>query len=103
LPTDHSDESLHKSKAKAALLKAVELLSEVEVLVLDEVINAVTDNLIKEKKLLALLDKRGKTHVILTGRGASQLLIERADLVTEMKKVKHPFDGGVIAVEGLDF
>lgn len=103
LPTDHADESKHRLAAKAAMLKAVELLNEVDVLVLDEVINAVMDGLISEEELLVMLDNRGKTHVILSGRGASQLLTEKADLVTEMKKVKHPFDSGVVAVEGLDF
>ncbi len=103
LPTDHADDSEHRLAARAALIKAVELLTIVDVLVLDEVINAMGDGLISEEEVLALLDARGNTHVILTGRGASSILIGRADLVTEMKKIKHPFDQGVVAVEGLDW
>lgn len=103
LPTDHAEENEHRLAARAALVKAVELLNEVDVLVLDEVINAIGDGLLTEAEVLALLDSRGKTHIIMTGRGASDVLIERADLVTEMKKVKHPFDKGVVAVKGLDF
>lgn len=103
LPTDHASEDEHKKAAEGALLKAEELLGEVDVLVLDEVINAIGDGLIEESRVLKLLKKRGETHVILTGRGASERLIEVADLVTEMKKVKHPFDKGKKAVKGLDY
>jgi cob(I)alamin adenosyltransferase len=46
-------------------------------------------------------DKR--THVIVTGRDAPDMLIEAADLVTEMTKIKHPFDAGIKAARGLDF
>jgi cob(I)alamin adenosyltransferase len=67
------------------------------------VINAISDALLEEEAVLGLLDKRGKTHLILTGRGVSQSLIDKADLVTEMKKIKHPFDSGKLAVRGLDY
>jgi cob(I)alamin adenosyltransferase len=44
-----------------------------------------------------------KLHIICTGRSASPRLIEAADLVTEMKAVKHPFDKGVFAQKGIEF
>jgi len=75
----------------------------VSLLVMDEVVNAVKDGLIEEEDVFNILEKRGKVHVILTGRGVSKGLIERADLVTEMEKVKHPYDRGEVAVKGLDF
>lgn len=103
LPTDHAGEDEHRVAAEAAMVKARELLAEVEVLVLDEVINAVADGLIGEEEVMELLENRGGVHVILTGRGASEGLVEMADLVTEMKKLKHPFDIGKKAVRGLDF
>lgn len=103
LPTDHAKEDEHEMAAWAALEKAKEELKKVEVLVLDEVINAIGDGLVGENEVVDLIKKRGKTHVILTGRGASKKLIEMADLVTEMKKVKHPFDKGIAARSGLDF
>ena len=51
------------------------------------------------------MDERPElTHVVLTGRGAPQALIERADLVTEMSLVKHPFrEQGVKAQLGIEF
>jgi cob(I)alamin adenosyltransferase len=103
LPTDHSAVGEHRIAAGAAFLKAKELVEKVQVLVLDEIICAVKDGLVEEDEVLGLIDNRGETHIILTGRGASELMIEKADLVTEMRKVKHPFDKGVFAVEGLDF
>ncbi|KYZ76704.1 hypothetical protein AXX12_09835 [Anaerosporomusa subterranea] len=42
-------------------------------------------------------------HLVLTGRDASPLLIEKADLVTEMKEVKHPYQKGITAQKGIEF
>lgn len=110
LPTDKATPKEHKRAAVAALEKAEELLSRVEVLVMDEAVKAVTDKLIEEKEVLRVVKKRGQAHVILTGRGPSTSLriklsnlIKEADLVTECKKLKHPFDKGIKAVKGLDF
>jgi ATP:corrinoid adenosyltransferase len=75
----------------------------VDVLVLDEANNAVDDNLIELAELIELISNRGETHIVVTGRKAHPKLIEVADLVTEMKKVKHPFDKGELAIKGLDY
>lgn len=103
LPTDHAGEDEHKAAAIAALEKAKELLEKVEVLVLDEILNTIGDGLLSEEEVLELVEMRGKVHLVLTGRGASEKIIEVADLVTEMKKIKHPFDKGKKAVKGLDY
>lgn len=103
LPTDHATTKEHRQAAEAALKQAEKLLNQVDVLVLDEVNNAVKDKLIDLNHLTNLIKKRGQTHLILTGRGASGRVLEGADLVTEMKKIKHPFDCGQKAVQGLDY
>lgn len=103
LPSDHASVNEHSLAAKAALAKAIEILPEVDVLVLDEIINAIGDGLLEESAVLALIERRGATHLILSGRCVSDALIDQADLVTEMKKVKHPFDRGKKAINGLDF
>ncbi len=103
LRTDHASEDEHHRAAKSALAKALDLLPEVDVLVLDEIINAVSDGLLDESEVLNMLAKRGPTHLILTGRGASDTLINQADLVTEMRQIKHPFDKGQKAINGLDY
>ena len=54
--------------------------------------------------MFAALDtKREDLHVVLTGRGATDELIARADLVTEMKMIKHPYKAGIRAQAGIEF
>ena len=103
LPTDHASSEEHKQAAEAALSKATSLLGKVDLLILDEVNNAVKDGLVNVTDLSGLISKRGKTHIIITGRNAHKKIINMADLVTEMKKVKHPFDQGKKAMKGLDY
>ena len=50
-----------------------------------------------------LINKMGNTEIIMTGRNAPEELIKRADLVTEMKMIKHYFDKGVPARKGIEF
>ena len=75
LPTDKATPKEHKKAALEALQKAEELLSKVEVLVMDEVVKAVADGLIEEKEVLRVVKKRGKAHVILTGRGVTRTVL----------------------------
>ncbi|MBP9711743.1 MAG: cob(I)yrinic acid a,c-diamide adenosyltransferase [Candidatus Pacebacteria bacterium] len=74
-------------------------------LILDEVHNAVALDLIPLSQLLIFLDyaKDKVEYVITTGRDVPKEIIERADLVTEVRNIKHPFDKGVMATKGLDF
>ena len=72
--------------------------------ILDEMNYAVKYELVTEDEMMALLDKKpADLHVVLTGRDACEKLIERADLVTEMHLVKHPYDQGVKAQKGIEF
>ena len=74
------------------------------VVILDEVCNAVRLGLIDEQALLELVQNRDPgVHVVLTGRGASAAVIEAADLVTEMRCVKHPYDRGIKAQKGIEY
>jgi len=97
----------HEQAAREALAYA---RSEAELgtwnmVILDEVNNAVSLNLIKKEDVLAFVDavKSKVEHIILTGRDAPQEFIDRADLVTEMNDVKHPYDQGVKARRGLEY
>ncbi|MBE9112555.1 cob(I)yrinic acid a,c-diamide adenosyltransferase [Nodosilinea sp. LEGE 07298] len=78
---------------------------EVKTILLDEVNIALKHGFLSVEQVLAgLAEKPEMTHVILTGRGAPQALIDRADLVTEMTLVKHPFrEQGVKAQPGIEF
>ena len=76
-----------------------------DILILDEVNNAVALNLISKENVLEFVDfSKGKIeHLILTGRDAPQEFIDRADLVTEMRDIKHPFHQGTKAKRGLEY
>lgn len=74
-----------------------------DVLFLDESIYAVRAGLLREELLLAFLnDKPEHLEVILTGQEPSQALIHAADYVSEIKKIKHPFDKGMPARKGIE-
>ncbi len=103
---DKKTENEHKASAQAGLRFAEEkLLSEkYNLVILDEINNAVEMGLIDEKQILNLLDKVPKNvDVVCTGRNAPKSLIEKADLVTEMTEIKHPFQQGIVAKKGIDF
>lgn len=95
----------HIAAARAALTKALTVLRDQkpQLLVLDEVCNAINDGLIGEEEVLQFLSQRGSTHIVLTGRSASKKIVQSANLVSQIKKVKHPYDTGTLAVKGLDF
>ena len=76
---------------------------EADVVILDELNVAVGFGLVAVEDVLALVDaKPDHVELLITGRMAPPELIERADLVTEMREVKHPFQQGVLAREGVD-
>jgi cob(I)alamin adenosyltransferase len=100
---DVASEAEHKGAAEEALAKARELMGNADLLVLDEVNNALQDKLINLIDLIDLILLRKQTHLVLTGRGANPEIVKLADLVTDMRKVKHPYDNGKLAVRGLDF
>ena len=74
-----------------------------DVVVLDEANVAVKYKLFSEQDLLDIIDAKSKNlELVITGRGASAKIIEKADLVTEMKAVKHYFRNGVEARVGIE-
>jgi len=88
------------------LARAEELLKEkrVSIIVLDEILTLPQFGLTPEKKILELIDiKPEGTELILTGRGATPELIQHADLVTEMKEIKHYYSSGIIARKGIEY
>ena len=92
--------------AERAWEKVRELMADesIGLLVLDELNIALRyDYLDIEKVVAELTDRRPDLHVVVTGRNAKPLLIEAADLVTEMTLVKHHFKAGVKAQAGIEF
>ena len=75
-----------------------------DLVILDEINVVLHFGMVQISEILALLDnKADDTEVILTGRGAPPELIERADLVSRIELVKHPFERGITARQGIEY
>jgi cob(I)alamin adenosyltransferase len=86
-----------------ARVKDIISLGKYDVVVLDEANIAVKYKLFSEQDLLDIIDAKSKNlELVITGRGASPRIIEKADLVTEMNPVKHYFQNGVEARFGIE-
>lgn len=95
-----------KEQAKLALnaAAAAMLSGKYDVVVIDEVNVAAAWKLVDVKDVLKLIDEKPENvELILTGRYAPPEVIAKADLVTEMRKIKHPFDAGLPARKGIDY
>ncbi len=93
------------TRAGAGLAKALEamLSGEYRIVILDEVNTAVHFKILRETDVLDFIDKRpAEVELVLTGRYAPASFIGRADLVTEMREIKHYFERGVKAREGIE-
>ncbi len=94
------------ASTRKAWNKAVSLLRDhsFDLVILDELNVVLKHNYLPlEEVLTELRDKRTMLHVVVTGRNARDELMEVADLVTEMKLVKHPYRAGVKAQKGIEF
>ncbi len=73
-------------------------------IVLDEILGSIKAGLVTLDDVLGLIrDKPERLHLVLTGRGAPPELVDAADLVTEMRLVKHPYQQGIAAQRGIEF
>jgi len=96
----------HIEAAENALKLAKEKIQAggYDIVILDEINNAVSLNLIPIEDVLESIKNRPpELHLILTGRNAHASVIELADLVTEMRNIKHPYKEGITAQKGVDF
>lgn len=87
------------------LEKAINLCEKgkCDILILDEIIDTINLELVDYNKLLYFLNnKPSNTEVVMTGRDPNSELVDLADYVSEVKKIKHPFDKGIYARNGID-
>jgi cob(I)alamin adenosyltransferase len=75
-----------------------------DLVVMDEVVYAVTSNVMSVQDFCAFLDRKPETvELVLTGRDYPEAILQRAGYVTEMKQIKHPFDEGFLPRKGIEF
>jgi cob(I)alamin adenosyltransferase len=103
---DNSPREEHeKYAAEAVRICREKIFSEkYDVIILDEVNYAITLGLIDVQKIIKIIkEKPSELDLVLTGRDVKEEIVELADLVTEMKEIKHPFKSGIKAKKGIDF
>ena len=103
---DNSPREEHEKYAAEALRICREKIfsGKYNVVILDEVNYAINLGLIDVQEIIKIIkEKPSSLDLVLTGRDAKEEIIELADLVTEMKEIKHPFKSGIKAKKGIDF
>jgi cob(I)alamin adenosyltransferase len=103
---DSDDLSKDKAAALAAWETAKGMIAsgETDIVVLDEITYTFHYGFVPLDDVLAAIAARPKhVHVVITGRNAPEEMVAQADLVTEMKPIKHPFESGIPAQMGVDF
>ena len=106
----HFYEEIDLDEVRQECCNGVEFIKELfqdqswDMLILDEIDIAMRDGFLKEEEVLSLLEaKPERLELVLTGRGATERIMEKADLVSEVKEVKHPYDQGVRSREGIEY
>lgn len=100
------ERAMHLIAAAEALAAAQAAFSagQCDLLILDEINYAIKFGLVTVEQVLELLaQKPSALHVVLTGRDAAPAIVDRADLVTEMREIKHHYQQGIRAQPGIEF
>ena len=100
-----SREELNEEAQRTLAYAEEQMLSgRYDLLILDEIFVAIHKGLITTEQVLDLLDKKPESvELVLTGRYAPTEVVERVDLVTEMRMIKHPFNQGIAARRGIEY
>lgn len=106
----HLDKSIDEDEIKRQVPEAIATLTDllkterVDVLILDEILISVRDNYLDETILIDFIkNKPTDTELVLTGRQATQNVMDLADYVSFVKKIKHPYDKGVMSRAGIEY
>jgi len=106
LSEQHISEAQHKLAAQTTYDEALSAVTsgDYDLVICDEINNAVNDGLLTPKQLEVLITSRApKTSLCLTGRNFPKALLKHVDIATEMTKIKHHFDDKFLANKGIDF
>ncbi len=96
----------HLKAAKSGVKLSIEkiLSGNYQLVILDELNVAVDLGLVSDEDVEEIIESCSDTQqLVITGRNAREWLIEKADLVTEMKEIKHPYQKGILAQKGVDW
>ncbi len=75
-----------------------------DLLILDEILISIRDGVLEEDELISFIDQKPEhMELVLTGRGASSGLIKKADYVSYIQKIKHPYDNKIFSRKGIEY
>lgn len=99
-----------KEEIREDCLRGLEFIKKVfqedkyDILILDEVLISIRDGFLKEEEILDIMSSKPEDlELVLTGRNATKNIIENADLVSEIKKIKHHYDLGIRGRKGIEY
>jgi cob(I)alamin adenosyltransferase len=102
--SDDLDESAAKGRHAWSLAREKLTSGDYDLIILDELTYAVSYGWVPVGDVVdAIKNRAPKTNVVITGRDAPEEIVEAADTVTEMRKVKHAFDKGITAKKGIEY
>lgn len=102
--SDNLDEDIKTARDAWKFAKETILAGRHKLVILDELTYLITYNMVEESEILEVIARKPQgMHLVITGRNASAGLIEHADLVTEMREIKHPYKKGIKAQKGIEF
>lgn len=103
---DKKEKEQHIRKAIQGLERAKEIIAsgKYDLVILDEIITALEIGLIEERDVLDIISVKPELmHLVITGHNHFPKILERCDLVTEMKMIQHPYYKGILAQKGIDY
>jgi len=99
-----ADEIRHECLEGLGVIKGLYRENKYDLLILDEINISLRDGFLKEDEVLDILEAKPENlELVLTGRGASQKIIEKADLVSDIQAIKHPYDVGIQRRKGIEY
>ena len=100
----NSDEKTAIRQGVIEILSVIEeWLGQADLIILDEAMAALSCGILKLEEVLHIIDHRGGSEIVLTGRDVPKAIKDKADLITEMRDVKHYWTAGVSARRGIEY
>jgi len=103
-------DKVEKEKLREECLKGIEFIKKIyeekkyDVIICDEILISLRDGFLNEEEIIKIMEEKPENiELVLTGRYITKKIIEKADLVSEIKKIKHPYDKGIKSRKGIEF
>jgi len=95
-----------RNEVQNGLMALLEFVNneKIDLLIMDEILISVRDGVLSEDELIRFIDQKPEhLELVMTGRGASEGLIEKADYVSYIQKIKHPYDQKILSRQGIEY